>query len=111
MVPSQQGVQLATPSWAEAAVFSDPSAPQRGWDKLLDVTCPVGFLMAGNPMWLGGPDVAAEIPWRAPRSRNERLMDAGHLVLQEKPKETAESIWRFLATLSAGEWDKADARL
>lgn len=92
-------------------MFSDPSAPQRGWDKLLDVTCPVGFVLAGNPMWLGGPKVHAEIPWRAARSRNERIMDAGHLALQEKPKETAEALWRFLATLAAGDWDAGEAKL
>ncbi|EJT46544.1 hypothetical protein A1Q1_04839 [Trichosporon asahii var. asahii CBS 2479] len=104
-------VTLATAPWAECAVFSDPVGPQRGWYALPKVRCPVGFIMAGNPTWLGGPDVTKEIPWRAPRGRNERLMDAGHLAIQERPDLVADSFWRFLTTLSAGEWDKTDAKL
>lgn len=85
LVPSDSSkpngeVTLATPRWAEAAIFSDPYGPQRGWDKLLDLACPAGLLMAGNAGWMGGPKIAQEIAWRAPRARNERIMDGSHLV-------------------------------
>lgn len=104
-------VTLATPRWAEAAIFSDPYGPQRGWDKLLELTVPAGFLMAGNASWMGGPKVAAEIASRAPRARNERIMEAGHLLVQETPTEAANALWRFLTTLAAGDWDRQNSKL
>lgn len=73
-------VTLATPTWAEAATFSEPYAPARGWDKLADLQLPVGFLMAGDEFWMGGDNVANEMVWRPKRARNERIMDASHLV-------------------------------
>jgi hypothetical protein len=102
---------LATPRWAEASIFSDPYGPQRGWDKLLELTVPSGFLMAGNAGWMGGPEVAQEIVWRAPRARNERIMKTSHLLVQEDPTGAANALWRFLTTLAAGDWDKQDSRL
>ncbi|TXT10473.1 uncharacterized protein COLE_04407 [Cutaneotrichosporon oleaginosum] len=113
LVPTGNGeeVTLATPKWAEAAIFSDPEGPQRGWDALPELRCPVGFVLGGDPMWLGGPKVVPEIPWRAPRSRNERIMAGGHLLPQERPAECADAAWRFFTTLAAGQWDATASKL
>lgn len=113
IVPTGSGdeVTLATPRWAEATIFSDPEGPQRGWDALPELKLPVGFVLGGDPGWLGGPKVVPEIPWRAPRSRNERIMEGGHLIPQEKPTECADAMWRFLTTLAAGQWDKTTSKL
>ncbi|BEJ12351.1 hypothetical protein CspHIS471_0208110 [Cutaneotrichosporon sp. HIS471] len=113
LVPTGNGeeVTLATPKWAEAAVFSDPEGPQRGWDTLSKLRCPVGFILGENPAWLGGPQVVPEIPWRAPRSRNERLMSGSHLLPQEAPADCADSMWRFFTTLAAGKWDATGSKL
>lgn len=104
-------VTLATPRWAEAAIFSDPFGPQRGWDNLLEIPVPAGFLMAGNASWMGGEKVAQEIANRAPRGRNERIMKASHLLVQETPTEAAQAMWRFLTTLASGDWDKKAGKL
>jgi hypothetical protein len=82
IVPTGKGeeVHLATPPWAEACVFSDPRAPQRGWDLLPKLQVPVGFLMAEDTYWMGGPKLQRELVWRPPRARNEMVIGAGHLV-------------------------------
>ncbi|BEI81548.1 hypothetical protein CcaverHIS002_0207080 [Cutaneotrichosporon cavernicola] len=94
-------VELATPTWAEAAVFSDPHSTLRGWDQLPNLEMPTGFLMAGDEVWMAGEKLAGEMVWRSKRARNERIMDATHLLVQEKPVEAAASLWRFLTTLDA----------
>ncbi|EKD03337.1 hypothetical protein A1Q2_02366 [Trichosporon asahii var. asahii CBS 8904] len=105
LVPSPSGgMELATPTWAEAQTFSEPDAPMRGWECLPDLGMPVGFLMAGDETWMTGEEVAQELVWRPQRARNERILDASHLVIQEKPAETAASIGRFLRTLPS--WDE-----
>ncbi|GMK54032.1 hypothetical protein CspeluHIS016_0106180 [Cutaneotrichosporon spelunceum] len=105
--PAAEGaVELATPTWAEAAVFSDPHSTLRGWDQLANLDMPTGFLMAGDETWMAGEELAREMVWRPKRARNERLMNATHLLIQEKPAEAAASLWRFLSTLDAGAWDK-----
>ncbi|TXT04287.1 hypothetical protein VHUM_04174 [Vanrija humicola] len=100
-------VQLATPPWAEAAVFSDDSAVGATWDKLLQLKIPSGFIMCGDkePIWTGGSVLTRELVWRPLRSRNERIAGGGHLLVQEKPEELADAIWRFFTTLDAGSWD------
>lgn len=82
VIPTGNGeeVHLATPPWAEACVFSDPRAPQRGWDLLPKLQIPVGFLMAEDTQWMGGPKLQRELVWRPPRARNEMVIGAGHLV-------------------------------
>ncbi|KAL1409319.1 hypothetical protein Q8F55_003300 [Vanrija albida] len=100
-------VQLATPPWAEAAVFTDDTAVGATWDKLLSLKIPSGFIMCGDeePIWTGGSVLTRELVWRPWRSRNERIADGGHLLVQEKPEELAGAIWRFFTTLDAGSWD------
>lgn len=74
-------VTLATPTWAEAATFSDPNALPRGWDKLAELDMPVGFVQAGEAdMWTAGEKTVNEMVFRAPGARNERIMEASHLV-------------------------------
>lgn len=103
-VPGVPGaVQLPTPTWAEAQSFSEPDAPMRGWNKLPDLDIPVGFVMAGDETWMTGEDVANELVWRPRRPRNERIMAASHLVIQEQPLETARAIDRFLRSLPTWE--------
>lgn len=107
LVSSQSGdraVTLATPTWAEAQTFSEPDAPMRGWECLPNLPMPVGFLMAGDETWMTGEEVARELVWRPKRARNERILEASHLVIQEQPQRTAESVERFLRTLPS--WDQ-----
>lgn len=75
-------VTLATPSWCEAAVFTEPDACARGWDKLPNLDIPIGWLMAGDSVSTRGDEITQEMCWRSPRSRNERIMDSAHLVSQ-----------------------------
>lgn len=98
-------VTLATPVWAEACVFTEPCAGARGWDKLPHIPIPVAFVMAGNSATTRGDRASQQMVHRPPRARNERWLHCNHLLVQESPAEVAESLWRFLATLSAGEWD------
>ncbi|BEJ14795.1 hypothetical protein CspHIS471_0405620 [Cutaneotrichosporon sp. HIS471] len=101
-------VTLATPSWSEAAVFTEPEGVAHGWMALPKLTCPVGFVMANIPVATYGEERTRDMVWRAPRARNERFLDAGHLITQEKPHKLAESMWRFFTTIEAGAWDKTD---
>lgn len=84
LVPAgQEGegrVQLATPSWAEAAVFAESTGLAEGWDCLPELKVPCGFLMAGEATSTMGENITQELVWRPPVAVNERIMDAGHLV-------------------------------
>jgi hypothetical protein len=80
LVPCAEGVTLATPSWAEAAVFSETTGLGEGWDALPELEVPVGFLMAGDATATLGEELTSEMVWRPPVVANERVMDAGHLV-------------------------------
>jgi hypothetical protein len=73
-------VQLATPPWAEACVFGESTGLGEGWDRLRGVQVPVGFLMGNDPRSTAGLEMTREMVWRAPRSSNEIVPDAGHLV-------------------------------
>jgi hypothetical protein len=73
-------VTLATPPWAEAAVFTEPTGLGEGWDALPHLQIPVGFLMAGDASSTMGEEITRELVSRPPLAVNERLMDAGHLV-------------------------------
>lgn len=113
VVPTSKGggeVTLTTPSWSEAAGFSDPHSPQRGWDLLPTVKVPIGFVIAENASWMGGDAIAREMTSRPPRARNERV-HAGHLAVQENPVEVGEALGRFLVSVRSGVWDAAGSRL
>ncbi len=77
-------VQLATPPWCEAAIFAEPTALAEGWDRLPELAVPVGFVMAGVATATMGQDLTREMVWRPRLSKNERMMDAGHLVSQSR---------------------------
>lgn len=80
LVPSNSGgVSLATPSWAEAAIFSETCVAE-AWDLLPSLKVPCGFLMAEDPAATLGEKLTREMVWRPPMAANERLKDAGHLV-------------------------------
>lgn len=97
-------VRLSTPGWAEGTVFCEPYAAGRGWDMLPNMKVPVGFLMAANAERTLGENITNEVVWTPPLARNERCVKEGHLILQENPKVAADSAWRFLQTIGAGEW-------
>jgi len=86
-VPSEHGVTLATPSWAEAAVFSEVTGLAEGWDALPELKVPVGFLMAGDARATLGEEISREMVWRPRMVANERMMDAGHLVSEQSHGE------------------------
>ena len=77
---SEGGVELATPPWAEAAVFGELTGLREGWSKLPEITIPIGFIMGNDPRTTGGATATAEMVWRPPRARNEVVPDGGHLV-------------------------------
>lgn len=97
-------VTLATPGFQECAVFVEPTAAARAWDRLSTLQVPTAFLMAGDPERTLGEAVTQELVWRPPLARNERLVGTGHLVMQEDPTQTAAAAWRVLHTLAAGMW-------
>lgn len=110
--PSQPNgaVTLATPPWSEVAVFVEPWSPVRAWDKLTKLKVKTGFWMARDPERTINAELTQELVWRPPLARNERSIDADHLLVQQNPTATAQSALRFLQTLSAGEWgDSAKA--
>lgn len=108
LVSHPNGVQLSTPRWCEATCFATPTAPQRAWDALEQLSVPVGFIMAAETRWMGGERAAHEMVQRPRRGRHE-VMEAGHLIVQERPEELGQALGRFLATLPR--WEQEDARL
>ncbi|KAI9632069.1 Alpha/beta hydrolase family-domain-containing protein [Dioszegia hungarica] len=102
-LPGQDGaVQLATPAWAEGCVFAEPTGIAEGWDRLAQLDVPVGFLMAGDSRSTQGDEATARMVWRPKLGSNERVMDGGHLLVQEKPDEVADALHRFIGGLSEG---------
>ena len=110
--PASGAVQLATPSWAEAAVFGEPTGLAEGWYRLSHIPpeVTVGFLMATEPKATFGEKMTREMVWRAPGSVNEIVPDAGHLVsvsvsradgqaVQERPDRVADALGRFIGSL------------
>lgn len=104
-------VTLATPAWCEALLFVEPFSTGQTWDALPAISVPVGWCMAGDSATTRGDLLTQEMVWRPPRSRNERVLGSGHLIVQENPDAVGHSLWRFLCTLDAGEWDVQDTHL
>jgi len=73
-----------------------------GWELLPTLDDKVGlrWIMGGREDasdLVGGLNVATLTVWRRPKNNsNVRIPGAGHLVVQEKPKEVAEDIKLFL---------------
>lgn len=65
--------------------------------------------MCGDPRATSGEDNTAAMVWRPKIVANERIMDASHMVVQERPDEVADAIWRFLGTIVGCEGE-GDAR-
>ncbi len=74
------GLQLATPPWCEAIVFGEPIGLGEGWDKLAELQVPVGIVMGGDAFFTYGEENTQSMVWRPKNVRNERMMEAGHLV-------------------------------
>lgn len=97
-------VQLATPPWAEAAVFAEPTAMAEGWDKLAEMNVPVGFVMGGDAQATTGEENTREMVWRAPNAKNERIMDAGHLVSTATGASTSTSMGTSITRIRDAWW-------
>ena len=108
---SDGGVELATASWCETAVFSEPTGLAEGWELLRKVEVPVGFLTAGETKATFGDKNTAEMVHRPPKSRNERIMRASHQIVQEVPDEVADAMGRFIGSLSAAGEESVRAKL
>ncbi|ORX33446.1 Alpha/Beta hydrolase protein [Kockovaella imperatae] len=96
-VKTDNGVTLATPAWAEAAVFAEPFARGVGWDKLGQLRVPVGSVIGKDSQALGTLGEASELVLRPPGSVAEVVDGAGHLLVQEDPVAVAECLRRFLS--------------
>lgn len=95
-------VELATPSWAETAVFTESTGIAQGWDALPLLHTRTGFIMSHKADAIS-EQVSAELVWRPKLARNERIRDSSHLVVQEKPEELGEALWRFLGGIVGGQ--------
>ncbi|KAF8907818.1 Alpha/beta hydrolase family-domain-containing protein [Gymnopilus junonius] len=89
------------PAW-EASEFNERRSMNEGWELLptLDERIELRWIMGGKDSasdLVGGPEAARSTVWRRARNAsNVRIPGAGHLVVQEKPRETAEDIALFL---------------
>ncbi|EIW73526.1 hypothetical protein TREMEDRAFT_59699 [Tremella mesenterica DSM 1558] len=92
-------VTLATPPWCEATSFAESTGLAEGWELLPKVTIPAGFLMAGDSRTTYGDDITREMVYRAPISRNEKVIGSSHQILQERPDDIADALWRFIGNV------------
>lgn len=91
-------VGLMTPRWAEATVFAGGPGMLVGYDKLSELRrdMKVTFIMAEDPSSTGGSERTHDIVWRPPRAENVIVKGAGHLVMQEKPRQVAQAMYASL---------------
>ncbi|KAK7037933.1 AB hydrolase-1 domain-containing protein [Favolaschia claudopus] len=106
------GVQLAMPPLIEAISFEGTSSGAPVWDLLptLDERIPLRFVVPGRPgePEIGGPSATQERVWRRPaNSSNIRLINAGHLAVQQVPGEIA----REIAGMIEGRFAQRQAKL
>ena len=105
------GVQLSTPSWAETAVFAEPSSRAVGWDKLAELEMPVGSIVGGDSVALGSQEEARELVLRPRDSLAEVVDGVGHLLVQEDPAAVADCLQRFLGQLRSRSLPETLAKL
>ncbi|KAJ7940400.1 Alpha/beta hydrolase family-domain-containing protein [Mycena leptocephala] len=91
------GVTLAMPSIQEALTFEATKTSAPVWDLLptLEERIPLRWVVPGRPGEpdLGGPGATQERVWRRPaNSSNVRIAQAGHLVVQQTPRQMAREI-------------------
>ncbi|KAJ7156950.1 Alpha/beta hydrolase family-domain-containing protein [Mycena crocata] len=91
------GVCLVMPPLQEALVFAGTESSGRVWDLLptLDARISLRWVVPGRPGGpeIGGPGATQERVWRRPaNSSNVRIAQAGHLIVQEAPRELAREI-------------------
>ncbi|KAJ7905772.1 alpha/beta-hydrolase [Mycena olivaceomarginata] len=90
-------VRLAMPPLQEALAFEATTTGAPVWDLLptLDERIPLRWVLPGRPgePEIGGPNATQERVWRRPaNSTNIRIAQAGHLVVQQAPRELAREI-------------------
>ncbi|KAJ7510100.1 hypothetical protein B0H11DRAFT_1701978 [Mycena galericulata] len=100
---SDRRVQLAMPPLQEALVFAGTPSSGPVWDMLptLDPRVPLRWVVPGKPDHpeIGGLHATRERVWRRPaNSSNVRILTAGHLIVQEAPREMGTSASSFLLT-------------
>ncbi|KAF7304966.1 AB hydrolase-1 domain-containing protein [Mycena kentingensis (nom. inval.)] len=91
------GVCLAMPPLQESLVFNATYMSGTVWDlvRTLDPRIPIRYVVPGLPgaPEIGGPGTTQERVWLRPEnSSNVRILTAGHLIVQEAPKELAKEI-------------------
>ncbi|KAF8971246.1 Alpha/beta hydrolase family-domain-containing protein [Flammula alnicola] len=90
------------PAW-EASEFTERRTMNEGWELLptLDENVEMRWILGGRKdasNLVGGPHISRLTVWRRARNAsNVMIPGAGHLVVQEKPKEVAEDVALFLA--------------
>jgi pimeloyl-ACP methyl ester carboxylesterase len=75
-----------------------------GWDKLAEMNVPVGFVMGGDAQATTGEENTREMVWRAPNAKNERIMDAGHLVSTATGASTSTSMGTSITRIRDAWW-------
>ncbi|KAJ7085832.1 alpha/beta-hydrolase [Mycena belliarum] len=102
LIPAPSGgVCLAMPSLQEALVFAGTNTSAPVWDMLpaLEARVPLRFVVPGREgaPEIGEPGQTRERVWRRPaNTTNVRLPGAGHLIVQEAPREMALEIAAML---------------
>ncbi|KAF7338103.1 AB hydrolase-1 domain-containing protein [Mycena venus] len=104
-------VRLAMPPLQEALAFAGTSSGAPVWDMLptLEERIPLRWVVPGWPgePEIGGPDATQERVWRRPaNSSNVRIAQAGHLIVQQAPREMA----REIAAMVEGKFAEPEIR-
>ncbi|KAJ7286073.1 hypothetical protein C8J57DRAFT_1496750 [Mycena rebaudengoi] len=99
--PPATGVQLAMSRMQEALVFAGSDTSAFVWDLLptLEERVELRFVVPGREgaPELGKPGSTAERVWRRPENAsNVRMPSAGHLIVQEAPRDLAHEISQFV---------------
>ncbi|EIM87275.1 alpha/beta-hydrolase [Stereum hirsutum FP-91666 SS1] len=97
-------VRLKTTGVQEAVVFAESLVTHEAWAVLdkLDEKIALKWIMPGEG-GIGTEQLAQERVWLRPRNAsNVRIAGAGHLAVQEKPREVAEEIYAFLEGSQSG---------
>ncbi|KAJ7444876.1 Alpha/beta hydrolase family-domain-containing protein [Mycena latifolia] len=105
--PGGSGVRLAMPPLQEALAFAGTMSSAAVWDLLpaLEPRVPLRWVVPGRPgePEIGGPGTTQERVWRRPvNSVNVRISQAGHLIVQEVPREMAREIAAMLDGAGTG---------
>ncbi|KAH9484884.1 Abhydrolase domain-containing protein mpaH [Psilocybe cubensis] len=120
-------IHLKCPPALEASEFAELRTMNEGWELLptLDDNVELRWIMGGRDdasnlltrefvgcVRVGGMEVARKTVWRRSKNAsNVKLPGAGHLLVQEKPKDVAEDITLFLTRKFGSGEDGRKAKL